>query len=1171
MLFVFGYRANKIRSKKISILIHSSENHPNINSCCVAVHFQKITDTGLGDDDYEVVPNSNFVVSRTAFRDNSSYYQVDGKKKTYKEVATLLRGSGIDLDHNRFLILQGEVEQIAMMKPKALTEHDEGMLEFLEDIVGSSRFKEPIDLLSKRVEELNELRAEKLNRVKAVEKDKDDLQGDRDLAVQYLQMENDITRQKNVAYQLYILETSGNMERAQAKCDEVGAGLKHYEERIQAIRDQNKEKKNEHEKLFKHYEELCKKCDDCKKKFDALETKDVKNREDLKHAKGKAKKLGKAEEAERHRLEELRQVPEKSQQDIETNSKWLEKLEEVKAEVEAKMAEIHGKVKEETAGLQGEKEIKETELMELQKNVNETKSKYEVAQSELDIYLSNQKSETNKLRDMENGLETATKTISERKESVKLLERSIPETEAALQKTKKDLGAATALENQLTAEVQRRRLKVEEVRSSMQASSSKSRVLAALTEAKKQGKIPGIRGRLGDLGAIDEKYDIAISTACGSLDNVVVDSINTAQCCVEFLKKNNIGSATFMGLDKMEKWREHVNKRIKTPENVPRLFDLVRVGDDSIRTAFYFALRDTLVASDLEQATRIAYGKQRFRVVTLKGDLIDQSGTMSGGGGRVSKGRMGSALVADIEPRQLQEMERELEQTCAAAEDSRVTRDRLEESVLQMEKDLKQMKLNVEKFRMEVKSLTEREVSLKDQIIAQKERVKAAAPDAKQLKAMETSVSAYKTDYEKAAYFASKVEMEVQRLHQDIMEYGGEELKALDTKLKKVKGDMDKATGAITKANVALKNSDRNMKKCEAKLKSVEEEIEENKHSIANMEQMFKAIEEEATQVMTQFDDMKAQSQECEDGLKVLKAEREKLEEEETQIEKNCIEIRHEMEKYETVLKENRDKIRHWEKAKSKLALHKFDDGTETEGSLEVIPAEELAKMSKETVAYELTILEEKIVQVKPNLAAIAEYKKKEELYLQRVAELDQITDLRDQQRQQYEELRKQRLDEFMSGFSIITSKLKEMYQMITLGGDAELELVDSLDPFSEGIVFSVRPPKKSWKNISNLSGGEKTLSSLALVFALHHYRPTPLYVMDEIDAALDFKNVSIVANYIKERTKNAQFIIISLRNNMFELADRLVGIYKTNNATKSVTINPKKLSLPLQEVQQDA
>ena len=149
---------------------------------------------------------------------------------------------------------------------------------------------------------------------------------------------------------------------------------------------------------------------------------------------------------------------------------------------------------------------------------------------------------------------------------------------------------------------------------------------------------------------------------------------------------------------------------------------------------------------------------------------------------------------------------------------------------------------------------------------------------------------------------------------------------------------------------------------------------------------------------------------------------------------------------------------------------------------------------------------------------------------------------------------------------------------MITMGGNAELELVDSLDPFAEGILFSVMPPKKSWKNISNLSGGEKTLSSLALVFALHHYKPTPLYVMDEIDAALDFKNVShaqpfdlvtlklmntqvsIVAAYIKERTKNAQFIVISLRNNMFELASRLVGVYKVNHMVRLATFIPHLL-----------
>jgi structural maintenance of chromosome 4 len=124
------------------------------------------------EDDFEVIPDSQFSVARTAFRDSTSFYQIDRKRSQFKEVAKLLRDKGVDLDHNRFLILQGEVEQIALMKPKAVGEHDTGMLEFLEDIVGSSRFQEPIELLKTSVSALDDQRTEKLNRVKLVEKEK---------------------------------------------------------------------------------------------------------------------------------------------------------------------------------------------------------------------------------------------------------------------------------------------------------------------------------------------------------------------------------------------------------------------------------------------------------------------------------------------------------------------------------------------------------------------------------------------------------------------------------------------------------------------------------------------------------------------------------------------------------------------------------------------------------------------------------------------------------------------------------------------------------------------------------------------------------------------------------------------------------------------------------------
>merc|ERR1712072_1638809 len=141
-----------------------------------------------------------------------SHYEVNGKRCQFKDVAKLLRKKGIDLDHNRFLILQGEVEQIAMMKPIGQNENDAGMLEFLEDIIGSSRFKEPIDLLKSRTGELDELRSEKLNRVKLVEKEKDELEKPKNEAIEYLHAENEISHKKNLLYQHYIMTFGEKVE-----------------------------------------------------------------------------------------------------------------------------------------------------------------------------------------------------------------------------------------------------------------------------------------------------------------------------------------------------------------------------------------------------------------------------------------------------------------------------------------------------------------------------------------------------------------------------------------------------------------------------------------------------------------------------------------------------------------------------------------------------------------------------------------------------------------------------------------------------------------------------------------------------------------------------------------------------------------------------------------------
>ncbi|MEE6501169.1 hypothetical protein FKM82_004087 [Ascaphus truei] len=1099
MLFVFGYRAQKIRSKKLSVLIHNSDEHKDIQSCTVEVHFQTITD-------------------------------------------------------------KGEVEQIAMMKPKGQTEHDEGMLEYLEDIIGSERLKQPIQILCHRVELLNEQRGEKLNRVKMVEKEKDALEGEKNKAIEFLTVENDIFKKKNQICQYYIQDLQKRTHDMETQKEKIQEDTKEVHEKSNLLADEIKVKNKALKDVEKQLNKITKFIEENREKFTQLDLQDVDVREKLKHAKSKVKKLQKQLQKDKEKVEELKSVPANSQKIIAEATGKKEILEQQKDKEEEKLKEVMDSLKEETHGLQEEKEGKERELMEFSKTVNEARSKMDVAQSELDIYLSRHNTALSQLNKAKEALNTASATLKERKTAIKELETKLPKAEEDLKKKESGLENLVCEDANIKNSVRELRQKVEEAKSSLAANRSKGKVLDALIQQKKSGKIPGIYGRLGDLGAIDEKYDVAISSSCGALEHIVVDTIDTAQECVQFLKRQNVGVATFIGLDKMKVWEKGLDK-IQTPENIPRLFDMVKMKDEQIRPAFYFALRDTIVANNLEQATRVAFQKdKRWRVVTLQGQVIEQSGTMTGGGGKLMKGRMGSSVVAEVSEDELQKMESILKtdsQRAAVVQDNKV---HLEEELAKLRQTVREMKNTFEKYTASIQSLSEQEVHLKAQVKELEVNVAAAAPDKNQQKQMEKVLETFKKEHEKVAEKSGKVEAEVKRLHNLIVDINNHKLKAQQDKLDKINKTIDECTSAITKAQVSIKTADRNLKKADDSVVRTENEIIDNDKTIEELTEELKTLEERATEVMNNCKEAEGSLPEIQEQHRNLLQEIKTIQDKEHALQKDALNIRLKIEQIDSHISEHQSKIKYWQKEISKITLHSIED--QPEEVLPVLTQEELeAIKDPDLINNQIALLEAKSLEMKPNLGAIAEYKKKEELYLQRVAELDEITNERDNFRKAYEDLRKQRLNEFMAGFNVVTNKLKENYQMLTLGGDAELELVDSLDPFSEGIMFSVRPPKKSWKKIFNLSGGEKTLSSLALVFALHHYKPTPLYFMDEIDAALDFKNVSIVAFYIYEQTKNAQFIIISLRNNMFEIADRLIGIYKTHNTTKSVATNPKVIA----------
>ncbi|RDL31912.1 Structural maintenance of chromosomes protein [Venustampulla echinocandica] len=1152
LLFVFGFRASKMRQGKISALIHNSAAFPDLDFCEVAVHFQEVMDQP--DGTHIIMPDSDLIISRRAFKNNSSKYYMNGKESNFTTVTTLLRAKGIDLDHKRFLILQGEVESIAQMKAKAANEHDDGLLEYLEDIIGTSKYKTPIEESAMEVETLNEVCVEKSGRVQHVEKEKNNLEDKKNKALAYIKSENELTMKQCALYQIYVDECGDNIAvteeavcQMQARLDEELAKHKGNEDGIKLLDKQYKTGQKEYESLEKNTQHIL-------KEMARFDQEHVKFEEKRKFLTSKQKKLEKSISTAETAATDAESTIETRSAEIEQSAKEIDAMEKRMKVEEKELATIRDSLKGKTQAFSDQIGTKQKSLEPWNEKINQKQSAIAVAESELAILHEKANAgavaleETQaKLVSIEEAREAKLEELEECKTERKKLEKEAARVQA-------EFNQLAQKEPDIRSRLSGARQKADEARASLSNTQTQGNVLTGLMRLKESGRIDGFHGRLGNLGTIDQKYDVAISTACGALDNFVTDTVEAGQQCIEYLRKTNLGRGNFMCLDKLG---NRDMSPIETPENVPRLFDLIKAKDDRFRPAFYHSLQNTLVAKDLAQANRIAYGARRWRVVTLDGQLIDKSGTMSGGGNTVKKGLMSSKLVADVSKDQVNKLEGDRD---ALEQDFQKFQDRqrgLESTLRDLNDQIPRLDTKMQKIGLEVESSARNLADAQRRIKELSKEHQPSQTDDSRVASLQKEVAKLNKDIEKLHGETSSVEQEIKALQDKIMEVGGEKLRTQRSKVDALKQEIDNVNEAVSTAEVTRAKAEKQKIKHEKDYAKATKELE---NAIADLESLELDIQNQTSDAegyQASVDEAQEALREKKRDLSAVKAE---LDEKTAALNETRaveIEMRNKLEENQKVLAENQKRLRYWHDKLGKLSLQNVSDLGEdiTPDELPSYTKDEIADMSKESLKSEIAALEEKTQNESVELGVLAEYRRRVEEHAARHADLQSAVGQRDISKKRCDELRRLRLEGFMEGFSTISLRLKEMYQMITMGGNAELELVDSLDPFSEGILFSVMPPKKSWKNISNLSGGEKTLSSLALVFALHHYKPTPLYVMDEIDAALDFRNVSIVASYIKERTKNAQFVVISLRNNMFELASRLVGVYKVNHMTKSVTI----------------
>jgi len=404
LLFVFGKRAKQLRLNKVSELIHKSSGFPNLEYARVAVYFQLIHDDEASNDDFEVVSGSEFIVTRTAFVNNSSKYTIDGKNSTYTEVGQVLRGHGIDLDNNRFLILQGEVEQIAMMKPKGQSPHEEGLLEYLEDIIGSNRYVEQIDETQKILDSLNDQRVDKVNRMKTAETQRDNLKDSKEEAELFLSKEREIRVHNNKLYQIHISNAQDNVKEVTNKLQDFTMKMDKEKAKLVEVESALAEKKQVYEKTVAEYESINDELTKTSNEFAAFERRDVKLNEDMKHNATQIVKVKAGIQESTTKEGKLRTDCSRAEAVVASTSEAIESAQGRKVEEEKKLDDIMEGLEASTAELRGRLEEKQASLVTVQRSVADFQTEKETVTMSLKLTQSRAAAASKGLREAEDKL-----------------------------------------------------------------------------------------------------------------------------------------------------------------------------------------------------------------------------------------------------------------------------------------------------------------------------------------------------------------------------------------------------------------------------------------------------------------------------------------------------------------------------------------------------------------------------------------------------------------------------------------------------------------------------------------------------------------------------------------------------------------------------------------------
>lgn len=1116
VLFALGLSSSRtLRAEK---LFHLISTHNSKNEAAV-----KITFAPLGEDDPIVVTRK---IKKQGAGNFISSYNLNGKSSTLSEIHDFLAKYNIS-PNSYNVIMQGDVTGITNTTPNERRK-------IIDEIAGVADFDRKIEQATRELE-MVETRVEKSNIILTeIESRLEQLEQERKEALKYKKLKDEKVDLESKISTVKYFDIKNSMERLH-----------------ESILDADKQRKAEIEELKKLSKNL------------------EKTQAELTDISEQVKVKGEAEQIEiKKHAESLKGEIARKKDSIAFNDKQIEDNKTAIVSANENIANLKQKIDDTLIKIDGKKdEIKiieeniASEKAELEKvlsqvtTINQSTNEHVEKRNELRRALEKSHDDENNLIKekvpLEEKLSSLRKEITESKEIVEQLEESkkmfdsnedilktqIEEIQKELidfeSAQKKVLTEIDTVKNEITDSSYNVNLayrKISNLEAQKQAFEDAN--FGRAIETVMNSGLGGIHAPLAKLGKVDKKYSLALEVAMGSrMRYIVVDSDEVASIAIEILKSANAGRASFLPLNKIQRAPNSL-KLPKEPGVIDYAIDLIDY-DDIYDDAFYHALGETLVVEDMQVARRL-FG--RYRMVTLDGSIVEKSGLMSGGS--QAKSNLKFSQNEDEELETFKTRLKEFEANHQALETKRAELESRHEKIRQHYSSA----LNeLNKKKIEYDNVVKNQADADKNIEAKIEFLKESEPKVEELgKTLDTLETKHIAVNELSASLKEQIEAIEMQMPQDELSKLNELTEGIEFEIKRLESQIANCNNDIKGFNMEIdfhKESIKNQEERIVKINADNVKLVEDKEKFAV----------EITEIQTQIDELDVKIKEIGEKLGELQTKRDELQKSVIEMEKNKtvleakIERTHEqIEAYKTRRKELEPEL---ETIREELK----------EAGYDVTNLKPL-DISIDEVMKKIASLDRRMEELGAvNMRAIQDYDEVES----RKNDLEERLRTLDDERKQindrmlgYEDLKKKA---FLETFNNVNENFKDIFAQLS-DGEGQLILENPENPLSAGLTIEARPRDKKMQRLESMSGGEKSLTALAFVFAIQRYMPAPFYAFDEVDMHLDGINVEKLSEMIKKQSAHTQFIVVSLRKPMIESANRTIGVTQKEKGITKVT-----------------